>query len=385
LYRSGDIALWAARFEGRYPPVGISGGRWLLGVGLAWTALLLIVQPATTRSREGRAPASVGRSTKPPASPPLPLALVEPTEPMALTPEEAQAFNATVPFIDGPISAARKFIFAGSHDDRERALTCLASAALYEAGDDKIGEQAVAQVVLNRIRHPAFPRTICGVVFQGGGRRTGCQFTFTCDGALRRVPSPEAWQRAREIADHALSGFVFKKVGTATHYHTDWVVPYWSDTLDKLTEVHSHLFYRWRGAWGRAAAFSQRPGGVEPLDPRIGYLAFPGSLAPSVPSPAHPALVITPAPHGRQQLIATIAPPAPASPSTVLPMSPETTRRVLPAPGAGRADSPASDRPAAHPQVISHQQVTMSFNRTSDMPAPAKLSPQRSVIGEISR
>jgi hypothetical protein len=90
---------------------------------------------------------------------------------------------------------------AGSAEDRARARTCLAQTAWYEAGQDRAGQQAVVQVVLNRVRHPAYPKTICGVVFQGSERRTGCQFTFTCDGSLARVPSAAAWKDALAVAD----------------------------------------------------------------------------------------------------------------------------------------------------------------------------------------
>jgi hypothetical protein len=116
--------------------------------------------------------------------------------------------------------------------------------------------------VLNRLRHPAFPKTVCGVVFQGAERATGCQFTFTCDGALARTPSAAAWKRARDIAGKALRGSVYKSVGWATHYHTDWVVPYWSASLDKIAELHTHLFFRWTGWWGTGPAFNrgQQPG-----------------------------------------------------------------------------------------------------------------------------
>ena len=105
----------------------------------------------------------------------------------------------------------------------------------YEARDD--GQAAVAQVVLNRLRHPLFPKTVCGVVFQGSQKTTGCQFTFTCDGAmLRYTPAAAGWSRARDIARLALNGSVYAPVGHATHYHTDWVVPYWSASLEKITE-----------------------------------------------------------------------------------------------------------------------------------------------------
>ncbi|MGJ3626051.1 cell wall hydrolase [Sphingomonas sp. MMS24-JH45] len=95
------------------------------------------------------------------------------------------------------------------------------------------------QVVLNRLRHPAFPKTVCGVVFQGAERSTGCQFTFTCDGALARQPSPLAWDRARKVAAAALAGAVYRPVGYATHYHTDWVVPYWSEPRQDRRGPHT--------------------------------------------------------------------------------------------------------------------------------------------------
>ena len=190
---------------------------------------------------------------------------VEPVEFQSVDPNDARAFNATVPFSTLPNPAARPFRFSGSTDARLRAVDCLAVAELYEAGDDGEGERAVAQVVLNRVRHPAFPKSVCGVVFQGADRTTGCQFTFACDGAMNRWhPSDVAWKRAREVAIAALNGSVFGKVGYATHYHTDWVVPYWSSSLDKIAAVKTHLFFRWTGWWGTPAAFAKSVSGSEP-------------------------------------------------------------------------------------------------------------------------
>ncbi|MDB5680061.1 cell wall hydrolase [Sphingomonas bacterium] len=190
---------------------------------------------------------------------------VEPVELQAVAPEDAKAFNDTVPFSTGPNPAARPFIFSGDNAARARAIDCLAVGVLYEAGDDTEGERAVAQVVLNRVRHPAFPKSVCGVIFQGSERSTGCQFSFACDGAMGRWhPNPAAWARAREVAIAALSGLVYAKVGYATHYHTDWVVPYWSASLDKVTAVKTHLFFRWTGWWGTPAAFVRSVSGFEP-------------------------------------------------------------------------------------------------------------------------
>lgn len=177
--------------------------------------------------------------------------------------EDARRMNAAVPLPTIPLTAARPFRFRGSEEDRRLALQCLATAVLYEAGDDTVGQAAVAQVVLNRVRHPAFPGTICGVVYQGAQRSTGCQFTFTCDGSLRRAMSEAAWRRAREVADRALSGHVDESVGLATHYHTDWVYPYWSPALTKLARVGTHLFFGWPGSWGGPAAFRKAYRGAE--------------------------------------------------------------------------------------------------------------------------
>lgn len=194
---------------------------------------------------------------------------VEPLQVYALPRDKAVALNAAVPFSRDPNPAARPFLFAGSETDLARATDCLAAAEIFEAGDDAVGEQAVAQVVLNRVRHPAFPKTVCGVVFQGQERRTGCQFTFSCDGALARTPGQAAWLRAQEIARAALAGKVYTPVGYATHYHTNWVVPYWSDSLDKIVEVGTHIFFRWRGWWGTPPAFRQTIDKGEPVIGRI--------------------------------------------------------------------------------------------------------------------
>lgn len=182
-----------------------------------------------------------------------------------LSPDEAAKENAERPFVGRPDSAASRFVLHTDAEDRERALTCLAQAAYYEAaGEGLDGERAVAQVVINRLRHPGFPPTICGVVYEGSDRPTGCQFSFACDGSMQRIPAPSLWNRSRQIAEEALKGRVFAPVGHATHYHADYVLPYWADTLDKSVQVGRHIFYRLRNSLGDARAFSQHYGGTEP-------------------------------------------------------------------------------------------------------------------------
>lgn len=178
--------------------------------------------------------------------------------------EDARARNAAVPFAEADPAAARPFVFRGSSTDRTRARDCLALAAMAEAGAGDADQRAVMQVILNRVRHPAFAATVCGVVFQGSERPTGCQFTFTCDGSLARSYSDALWRTARQRANDALGGYVHAPVGTATHYHADYVYPAWSGELDKIAAVGPHLFFRWRGWWGSGAAMSARYTGGEP-------------------------------------------------------------------------------------------------------------------------
>jgi spore germination cell wall hydrolase CwlJ-like protein len=259
----------------------------------ALSAITVAFGSGTVETGSARQIRRVGRSNAQDVVPPAPA--VEPVNFLAMSPDQARTFNAAIPFSDDPNPSAKRFTYVGTPADRENALTCLAAAALYEAGDDPIGQQAVAQVVLNRLRHPAFPKTVCGVVFQGSERKTGCQFTFTCDGSLDRPPVAEAWQRARVTASRALMGYVFKPVGMATHYHTEWVVPYWYNSLDKITEIHTQIFYRWRGWWGLPAAFSRRYQPSETADARIASLLDKTQLPPPSVDPLFDPLLPTPA------------------------------------------------------------------------------------------
>lgn len=160
---------------------------------------------------------------------------------------------------------ARPFFSAGAGLTHARAQECLAQAVWYEAASEsEAGQRAVAQVVLNRVAHPSWPASVCGVVYQGSERRTGCQFTFTCDGSLVRRPSGMSWARAQRIAGDALMGSVYAPVGYATHYHTLWVKPYWAGSLDHIGTIGAHRFYRNRGAGGAQSAFTTSYAGYEP-------------------------------------------------------------------------------------------------------------------------
>lgn len=164
-----------------------------------------------------------------------------------------------------PGPAARSMRLDNSGVDRTRALDCLTAAVYYEArSEPDTGQRAVAQVVLNRVAHPAYPNTVCGVVYQGSQRKTGCQFTFTCDGSLARRPDPMFWERARQVALAALGGYVHRPAGLATHYHTVQIYPYWAPSLNYLGTIGAHRFYTFKGRAGQGATFRFAYAGGEP-------------------------------------------------------------------------------------------------------------------------
>ena len=247
------LRLRAAQLGRRAETLWRAYPRETLGVGLLSLAVAVAIGgTAYSNANQPAAP-----SVAPPAPPPLLLKHV--------APEQALRINSEIPLSSGPNPAALPFQLKGDKATRARALECLTSAVYYEAGSqDDNGERAVAQVVLNRVRHAAFPGTVCDVVYQGSTRPTGCQFTFTCDGSLYRQPDLDGWRRASRIAQQALNGYVYAPVGWATHYHADYVVPYWASTLAKNAVVGAHIFYRWAGGWGQPAAFGKTYSGHEP-------------------------------------------------------------------------------------------------------------------------
>jgi hypothetical protein len=160
--------------------------------------------------------------------------------------------------------AAKAFILPMDSKEGRQALHCLTQAAYFEAGGNGPDAQAgVVQVVLNRVRHPDFPKSVCGVVYQGAERKTGCQFSFTCDGALQRQLDPAAWTRAGQVAQRALNGHVVPAVGASTYYHADYVFPAWAPSLVKLATIGPHIFYSMPGTLGEAASLTGRYTGAE--------------------------------------------------------------------------------------------------------------------------
>lgn len=264
-----------------------------------------------------------------------------------LSPAAARTWNAALVFSTAPNAPAKPF-FAPAADLQTygRALDCLTAAIYYEAGAETAqGQAAVAQVVLNRVRHPAYPRTVCGVVFQGSERMTGCQFTFTCDGSLEHPPTLEGWERARSVATAALNGRVMAQVGTATHYHADWVAPFWASRLAKIVQIQTHIFYRWSGAWGLPQAFARAYLGSEPE-----IAAMRGLSTPVVDAPALDAGVLESPLASRVEFAPSPTPvpnaPTPASPAVSVSEELAAVSRMadpMPPPVVRRAEVAAPD------------------------------------------
>jgi spore germination cell wall hydrolase CwlJ-like protein len=186
-----------------------------------------------------------------------PVAVLNPTDPnfkvAALTPQESGADDEAVSGKDEASvfkSPADRLSLEGK--PRAKAEKCLADAVYFEArGEPLRGQEAVAQVVMNRVFSGRYPNNVCGVVYQNANRHLACQFTFACEGKnLSRIDEPEMWTQAKRIARDTLDGKIWlAEVGHATHYHAYWVHPSWVHEMARVYKLGVHTFYRPR-AWG---------------------------------------------------------------------------------------------------------------------------------------
>ena len=138
--------------------------------------------------------------------------------------------------------------------DSAKELKCLATAIYFEArGEPEEGQLAVAQVVLNRVKNPTYPSTICGVVYQNQSKRNRCQFSFACDGKPDRVTNKTAWVKAEDLARRSVEEqktTFLEDVGSATHYHATYVKPRWAGRMTRTDKIGRHIFYNTRrGGW----------------------------------------------------------------------------------------------------------------------------------------
>jgi len=147
-----------------------------------------------------------------------------------------------------PATAFDRLVDRNGKAVSEKELWCMATAIYFEArGESYRGQVAVGQVVMNRVAHKIYPKTICNVVFQNQHMRNACQFSFACDGIPETVTEPKAWAQAEEIAKGVINGTLYlTEVGAATHYHATYVYPHWAPRLKKTAKIGHHIFYKFK-------------------------------------------------------------------------------------------------------------------------------------------
>ena len=329
----------AARFQSRSKKPG--GHRRALA---AWAWLGLILPSASCVPAAFSAPASLAATSAPAPERLQGIDMADQSVNSVLPSwaglfNPALAANAAIPVSSGPNPAAGAYAFtAGTPVDRMRSLDCLAQAIYYEArSESEEGQRAVAQVVLNRVRHPSWPNSVCGVVYQGPMRAGGgCQFTFTCDGSLAQRAFGPNWDRARRLAAEALAGRVYAPIGMSTHYHTSAVFPAWAPRLVKTAMIGAHNFYRLPGLAGAPGAFADAYAGNEPVARASFYMA--GSRS----TPAADVAAYTP-PAASYRAPAPVPSDIPQDTRWAVSNAPESTvREEYRQSGQWRDDAPAS-------------------------------------------
>ena len=265
-------------------------------VGLVLGAAYLASDPAQ---------GSVAKAVAPPsAKPAAPVAVAAVAQPVAARVAPTVLGAGLRPATN--LTPARPFALPGGAQNSARDVDCLTAAVYYEArGETAAGQAAVAQVVLNRVRHPAFPKTVCGVVYQGVHTGNGCQFSFACDGAIGRPHEAEAWRRSQAVAMHALAGGVMTAVGDATHFHSTSVGSGVGRGMVRVAQIGLQVFYKFSGYAGAPARFNAQPQrSTEDAQPQQAdgrasgqyVLANAPAQAVAAPAPAAPPAKVAAAP-----------------------------------------------------------------------------------------
>jgi spore germination cell wall hydrolase CwlJ-like protein len=224
----------------------------------------ILPTPANTEVAEAKPPKAAkdgkkGETAETPKAEPVALAYAGPADDGAEATQEP--FEAVIAkpgsvVLDPKIKATHAWlnnpIPKSAHSKTE--MKCLADAIYFEArGEPEQGRIAVAQVVLNRLKNPAYPKTICGVVYQNKNKRNRCQFSFACDGIRDRINNKAAWAEAQALAKRVLEDdktLYISDVGASTHYHANYVKPRWARKMTKKEKIGRHIFYQtFKGGW----------------------------------------------------------------------------------------------------------------------------------------
>ena len=128
---------------------------------------------------------------------------------------------------------------------RSEQWRCLTTALYFEArGETKVGQVAVAEVILNRVDSNSFPDSVCGVIKQGQKKLNRCQFSFMCDGKAEYIGNRKSFEELGKVAWVMLEGKPRILTGKATFYHAASVQPRWAKRLVRTARIGDHIFYR---------------------------------------------------------------------------------------------------------------------------------------------
>ena len=134
------------------------------------------------------------------------------------------------------------------------SLMCLALNVYHEAKNQSfMGQVAVAQVVMNRVKDARYPNTVCDVVKQAETYKykptipikNRCQFSWYCDGKSDKPEEPKAWRDAMHVANGVYNGHIGDFVEGATHYHAYYVNPSWAKVKQYVLRIDDPIFYKW--------------------------------------------------------------------------------------------------------------------------------------------
>ena len=130
----------------------------------------------------------------------------------------------------------------------KKELDCMAANIYFEAStQERIGKIGVAQVTMNRVRSPEFPNSVCEVVYQGPKNKKNkrlCQFSWYCDGKPDIIRNKRVWRECVYVAKYVILGGVPDITYNSTHYHADYVQPWWAKKMEKTVKLGDHIFYR---------------------------------------------------------------------------------------------------------------------------------------------
>lgn len=205
---------------------------------------LISSMTATTEAMPAAAASNLIASTTTPRAPAVLQASATADEPASITvPAVFRSADATSVLLHNAVVSPPVLNIKLSDLERERR--CLTEGIYFEArGESAVGQLAIAEVVLNRVMSGRYPASICGVVFQGA-KSNQCQFSFACNGDMKKPRDPVAWRKAQRLAHYVLAGKVRNTiVGSATYYHAAYVNPYWAPRMVEVVKIGQHIFYR---------------------------------------------------------------------------------------------------------------------------------------------